>query len=88
MASFDLRNAYYSVDIHEYDQKMLKFQWKGKIFQYTCLPNGISSAPRLFTKLLKPVYSILRQYGHKNVGYIDDSLLVGDNYTECEANVI
>jgi hypothetical protein len=47
----------------------------------------ITSAPRLFTKLLKLVYSILRQYGHKYVGYIDDSLLVGDNYTECEANV-
>jgi hypothetical protein len=87
MASVDLRYAYYSVHIHEHDQTMLKFQWKGKIFQYTCLPNGISSAPRLFTKLLKLVYSTLRQYGHKYVGYIDDSLLVGDNYTECEANV-
>ena len=67
-------------------KKMLRFQWKGKIFQYTCLPNGISCAPRLFTKLLKPVYT-LRQYGHKNVGYIDDSLLLADTYHECSENI-
>jgi hypothetical protein len=38
-------------------QKFLRFQWKGKNYQYTCLPNGITSAPRIFTKLMKPVYS-------------------------------
>lgn len=75
MASIDLRHAYYSVPIAEEHQKFLRFYWNGKLFQYTCLPNGISSAPRIFTKLLKPVYSSLRVLGHVNVGYIDDSLL-------------
>lgn len=55
MASIDLRHAYYSVPVATEHQKFLRFQWKGKIYQYTCLPNGISSAPRLFTKLMKPV---------------------------------
>ncbi|CAG2227255.1 unnamed protein product [Mytilus edulis] len=77
MASIDLRHAYYSVPIAEEHQKFLRFYWNGKLFQYTCLPNGISSAPRIFTKLLKPVYSSLRVLGHVNVGYIDDSLLLG-----------
>ena len=53
--------------------------------QYTCLPNGLSSAPRLFTKLMKPVYATLREQGHTNLGYIDDSLLLGD--TECDSSV-
>ena len=53
-ASLDLRHAYYSVFIAEEDQKYLRFVWKNKIFQYTCLPNGLLSAPRLFTKLMKP----------------------------------
>lgn len=34
-------------------------------FQFTCLPNGLSSAPRIFTKLLKPTYSVLRRKGLK-----------------------
>ncbi|VDI30384.1 Hypothetical predicted protein [Mytilus galloprovincialis] len=87
MASIDLRHAYYSVPIAEEHQKFLRFYWNGKLFQYTCLPNGISSAPRIFTKLLKPVYSSLRVLGHVNVGYIDDSLLLGETIEECNKNV-
>jgi hypothetical protein len=36
---------------------------------------------------MKPVYSTLRQYGHKNVAYIDDSLLIADTPLECTNNV-
>jgi hypothetical protein len=86
-ASIDLRHAYYSINIAENDQKFLRFQWKEKNYQYTCLPNGIKSAPRIFTKLMKPVYSTLLQYGHKNVAYIDDSLLIDDTPLKCTNNV-
>ena len=51
------------------------------------MPNGLSSAPRCFTKLLKPVYSILRQYGYLNIGYIDDSYLQGSDTKECLLNI-
>ena len=34
-------------------------------FQFTCLRNGLSSAPRIFTKLLKPAYSVLPSKGLK-----------------------
>ena len=51
------------------------------------MPNGLSSAPRCFTKLLKPVYSTLRQYGHINVGYIDDFYLQGSDTKECLLNI-
>ena len=57
------------------------------MFQYTCLPNGLASAPRYFTKLLKPVYSTLRSQGYLNIGYIDDSYLQGDSKTECRSNI-
>ena len=60
MASVNLKDAHYSVPVNESYQKYLKFFWQGELFQFTCLPNGLASAPRLFAKLLKPVYSILR----------------------------
>ncbi|CAG2244870.1 unnamed protein product [Mytilus edulis] len=86
-SSIDLRHAYYSVPIAEEHQKLLRFIWKNTIFQYTCLPNGLLSAPRIFTKLMKPVFATLRQFGYMNVAYIDDSLLLGDTEDECIENV-
>ena len=87
MASCDLRHAYYSVPICKEQRKLLRFIWKGKIYEFTCFPNGLALAPRKFTKLLKPVYAKLRQMGHSNSGYIDDSLLLADTIPECEQNV-
>lgn len=88
MASIDLKDAYYTVPVALEHRKYLRFFWRNRLFQYTCLPNGLASAPRYFTKLLKPVYSTLRSQGYLNVGYIDDSYLQGDSKTECRSNIL
>lgn len=80
MATIDLRDAYYMVPIATEHRKFLRFYWDGKLYQYTCLPNGLSSAPRLFTKLMKPCYANLRLAGHTISGYIDDSFIQGQTY--------
>lgn len=87
MALIDLRHAYYSVFIAEEDQVKLRFQKSDVIYQYQCLPNGISFAPRIFTKIMKPVYVSLRLRGYTNSGYIDDSLLAESTFDECKENV-
>lgn len=87
MGSVDLSDAYYTVNVAYPDRKYLRFIWKGTLYQYTCLPNGLSSAPRLFTKLLKPVYASLRSKGHVSVAYIDDSYLQGETYEQCLKNI-
>lgn len=88
MASVDLKDAYYSIPIAEEDRKFLMFEWKGKYYRFTCLPNGLSSAPRIFTKILKPVYAHLRSIGHTCMGHIDDSLLVGQTFSSCQDNIL
>ena len=87
MASVDLKHAYYSVPVHEYDQRFLQFEYRQSLFQFTCLPMGLSSSPRIFTKICKPVYAALRQKGHIVVGYIDDTYLQSESYSECERNI-
>ena len=87
MVSIDLKDAYYSVPVADEDRKLLKFQWGDRYFQFTCLLNGLACAPRLFTKLLKPVYTHIRYMGHTCIGHIDDSLLVGYEFTACKKNV-
>ena len=88
MASVDLKDAYYSIPIAEEDRTFLMFEWKGKYHQFTCLPNGLSSAPRIFTKILKPVYAQLRSNGHTCMGHIDDSLLIGQTFHLCQQNIM
>lgn len=87
-AKLDLKDAYYSILITESDRKFLRFMWDGQLMEFTALPNGLSPAPRIYTKVLKPLYSSLRKQGHTNVAYIDDSLLSSDTYRECEENVL
>lgn len=70
MASIDIRHAYHLIPIAIEHQKYLRFRWKGKIFQYTCLPFGLSSAPRIFTKVLKPIFAKLRTLGYVSMTYI------------------
>lgn len=57
MACIDLKDAYYSVSIDKKHQKYLKFILDGTLYKFTCLAQGLSSAPRLFTKIMKPVFS-------------------------------
>lgn len=87
LASVDLKDAYYSVPIHVDYQKYLKFSWQGQLYKFTCLPNGLACAPRIFTKLLKPMFSSLRSKGYLSVSYIDDCYLQGNTFQECVANI-
>ena len=41
-----------------------------------CLPFGLTSAPRVFTKLLRPVMAVLRRQGIRCMIFIDDLLLL------------
>ena len=69
MASIDLKDAYYSVPIHKNSRKYLKFVWNSLIYVFTSLPNGYRDAPRIFTKIMKPVFGTLRAMGYSSVVY-------------------
>lgn len=77
MASVDLRDAYYTVPVHYDSRKYLRFNWKGQLWQFRALPNGLTSAPRLFTKVLKPILASLRSSGHLVLAYLDDTIIIG-----------
>ena len=44
------------------------------MYEFVCLPFGLSSAPRVFTKIMKPIFSYMRSQGISCFFYIDDSL--------------
>ena len=76
MAVLELKDAYYSVPINPLHKKYLIFEYKDTLYEFTCLPNGLASAPRVFTKVMKPIIALLRSKGYLLVIYIDDILLL------------
>lgn len=88
MASIDLKDAYLSVAIWEEHRKYLRFPWRKKVYEFQCLPFGLSSAPRVFTKLLKPVLAHLRQQGIRLIMYLDDMLVMAQSRTALEKQLI
>ena len=87
VGSVDLKDAYHSIPVNKFDRKYLQFYWNDHLYKYTCLPNGLTTAPRIFTKILKVLFSRLRKRGHTNVSYIDNSLLNSNSYSECSVNI-
>ena len=82
MTKLDLKDAYLSVAVHPDCQKYLRFVWKNQAFQFRALPFGLNIAPRVFTRLLKPVTAFLRKRGARIVIYLDDILIIGSKIEE------
>jgi len=87
MASLDLKDAYFSVAVREEDRKYLRFIWAGQVFEFQCLPFGLSSAPRVFTKLLKPIVAFLRRQGIRLVIFLDDMIVLTQSKEDLEAQM-
>lgn len=86
MTNIDLKDAYLSVPVHETSRKFLRFLWKGKSYQFKALPFGLCSAPRIFTKVLKPVAAFLRRKAIRVLIYLDDFLLLAATVEEAVKN--
>ena len=82
--SIDIRDAYLHVPMHQAVRKYLRFVVNKKVYQFTCLPFGLATSPREFTKLLRPVVSLLRQQGVKLHVYLDDWLIRADTPEEAQ----
>ena len=50
MTKVDLKDAYFMIPIQEEDRKLLRFSVQNRLFEFTCLPLGLSCAPWVFTK--------------------------------------
>ena len=80
MFSFALKSGYHHVEIFPGHRQYLSFSWTFSsshtrlLHFFSVLPFGISSAPYLFTKILKPLVKKCRSEGKSIVVFLDDGL--------------
>ena len=76
---FDLKSGHHYIEIFPEHHKYLAFAWdfgtgKFRYFQFCVLPFGLSSAPFIFTKILKPLQKSWRSRGILIAIFLDDGL--------------
>jgi hypothetical protein len=79
LGKIDLKDAYFVIPIWKDHRKYLRFFWKSSLLEFACLPFGLAVAPRLFTKVLKPVVALLRRAGIRLIIYLDDLLFMNQS---------
>ena len=86
MITFDLKSGYHHIDIFEAHQEY--FSWKfgnvEKIFKFTVLPFGLSTAGHIFTNVVKCLVTKWRSEGKLVVVYLDDGTALAENKLACQ----
>ena len=82
--SFDLSPGIHHVDIFPDHRPILAFSWDfetgvARYFQFTVLSFGFSSAPFIFTKLLKPLETLWRSHGIPLAIFLNDGVGAGQS---------
>ena len=77
--SFDLKSAYHHIDICEEHTKFLAFKWPSvdgvmKFYKFKVLPFGLSSAPYIFSKVIRQLFKFWRGRGSLVFMYLDDGI--------------
>ena len=87
IASVDLKDAYWHVPIHKRLRKFLAFAVGDRVYQFKVMPFGLNIAPRVFTKIMKPVAAKLQKLGMNIVMYLDDWLVIATTRRQCRMMV-
>ena len=73
--SIDLRDAYFHVPVAPEHTRFLRFAYDGRAYEFLVLPFGLSTAPRVFTRIVRTIEAFLKIQGVDMHQYLDDWLL-------------
>ena len=77
--SIDLQDAYLMFLMHPFYWKFLCFDFLNTRYHYKVMPFGLTSAPRIFTKVFKKVLIFLRGKGLRVSAWFDDIILAASS---------
>ena len=80
----DIQDAY--LPMARSVRKYLRFMVNGRVYHFTCLPFGLATSPREFTKLLWPVVQLLRLQGIKLHVYLNNWLIPSSSVVQARTH--
>ena len=80
MVSIDLCNAFHSISLHPSSKNLVVFEFENQRYNFNVIPFGLTSAPRVFTKVLRPAIAYLRSRGIKISAYLDDIFICNSSF--------
>ena len=87
LGTCDIKDAYPHLMTRDDQQSLLQFRWRGQYFAFRTMPQGLSNAPYVFTRICRKVAGYLRNKGVFCVFYIDDIIIVGSSFEQCQRNI-
>lgn len=72
LLSWDIKDAYHHLLVRQQDRTFLAFRALGRVFIPHTMPFGVRPAPRIWTKVCRPVVQCLRERGFRMMAYVDD----------------
>lgn len=82
MVSLHLSDAYFHLRIHPHFHGFLRFKFQGKLFQFWATPFGLSLAPRVFTRITRPIILFCCRLSIRIIFYLDDSIIMARSQQE------
>ena len=76
IAKVDCKDAFFMLPVTSQHCHLLLFNLEMKTFELNCLLFGLCTAPRVFTKILKPAIERLRSVGIRLVVNMNDILIM------------
>ncbi|KAM9954989.1 hypothetical protein ACTFIW_000819 [Dictyostelium discoideum] len=83
MVRLDIKKPYPHVLLDPQYGDLFRFVWKGSHDRWKTIPLGLSTAPRIFTMLLRHKLRMLRDINISVIAYLDYILIVGSTKEEC-----
>ncbi|CAJ0924353.1 unnamed protein product [Ranitomeya imitator] len=87
LASIDIQDTYLQIPIFPSHQRFLRFAVQEQHFQFIALPFGLTTTPRVFTKVMAAAVAILHTRGVVVLPYLDDILIKGPSFRACKEAV-
>ena len=84
----DLSSCFLSFPLSPESAADMCFEFERKFFQFTSMPFGLASAPRIASMLLDVVSSVLHEAGIRHIRYLDDFLFIARTEADCMASML
>ena len=82
MCKLDLKDACFSVPLEKDSRQFVYFRWSGNLHEFLCFCFCLGPVPRIFTKLLQMLMTILRRINVKTIIYSANMLLISHSLEE------